>query len=143
MAFLLERLRRSYDYHRLASDPIQDEEKVAAPSRVCSRRRSIWSAVIVLSLGVLGLVLRSSMGYPSSRLNSAGQCQQPAIRREWRSFSDTEKQAYIDAVQCLRQSPSQLGLNHSLYDDFPWVHSQVGGYCQYIPAIPKLIPNLT
>ncbi|KAM0795551.1 hypothetical protein BDR22DRAFT_883005 [Usnea florida] len=48
------------------------------------------------------------------------------IRREWRDLSDTEKGDYIQAVQCLRSSPSRLGLNQTLYDDFPYVHSRNG-----------------
>ena len=53
-------------------------------------------------------------------------CRYPTIRHEWRSLSREEKSAYLDAVKCLRTLPSRLGLNHTLYDDFPYFHSQTG-----------------
>ena len=56
-------------------------------------------------------------------------CPDPSSRREWRSLSRSEKHHYIEAIQCLRTAPSRLGLNQTLYDDFPWVHSRVGQYC--------------
>ena len=57
-------------------------------------------------------------------------CTDPVIRREWRDLSDVEKGDYIAAVQCLRNSPSRLGLNQTLYDDFPYVHSRNGEACE-------------
>ncbi|KAL2217410.1 hypothetical protein M432DRAFT_516476, partial [Thermoascus aurantiacus ATCC 26904] len=53
-------------------------------------------------------------------------CKTPYTRREWRSLSREEKKEYIEAVQCLRRLPSRLGLNQSLYHDFPYVHSRTG-----------------
>lgn len=41
-------------------------------------------------------------------------CVDPAVRHEWRSLSNKEKKAYIDAVQCLMKKPSRLGLDGSL-----------------------------
>ena len=58
-------------------------------------------------------------------------CNRPPYRREWRSLSHQEKHTYIQAVQCLKQIPSRLGQNQSLYDDFPYVHFRVGGYCTF------------
>lgn len=57
-------------------------------------------------------------------------CTDPVVRREWRGLSDAERRDYIEAVQCLRSSPSRLGLNQSLYDDFPYVHSRNGENCE-------------
>lgn len=57
-------------------------------------------------------------------------CTDPVIRREWRDLSNAERKDYIEAVQCLRSSPSRLGLNQSLYDDFPYVHSRNGEACE-------------
>lgn len=62
-------------------------------------------------------------------------CSSPTIRREWRSLSWVEKLNYIEAVQCLRGLPSRLGLNHSLYADFPYVHENVGNYCEKISLV--------
>ncbi|KAF2161255.1 hypothetical protein M409DRAFT_59258 [Zasmidium cellare ATCC 36951] len=53
-------------------------------------------------------------------------CSNPSIRREWRTLSNPEKLAYIDAVKCLHQSPSRLRQNASSLDDFPWTHQHVG-----------------
>ena len=61
-------------------------------------------------------------------------CESVSTRREWRSLSTVEKKEYIDGVQCLRDTPSMLGLNQSLYDDFPWVHSRIGESCVLLPT---------
>lgn len=57
-------------------------------------------------------------------------CRNIVIRQEWRSLSKNEKEEYIQAVQCLQYQPSRLGLNQSLYHDFPYVHINVGNYCK-------------
>ena len=56
-------------------------------------------------------------------------CKDPPTRREWRSLSKIEKSNYIAAVQCLRDSHSKIGVEQTMYDDFPWVHSRFGEYC--------------
>ncbi|MCJ1446931.1 MAG: hypothetical protein MMC23_007439, partial [Stictis urceolatum] len=48
------------------------------------------------------------------------------VRHEWRNLDREAKRSYIAAVNCLRHRPSRLGLNQSLYDDFPFVHSRIG-----------------
>ncbi|KAF7864306.1 uncharacterized protein EAF02_010274 [Botrytis sinoallii] len=55
-------------------------------------------------------------------------CDNPIVRREWRSLSRNEKHEYFEAVNCLRSKPSMLGTNHSLYDDFGYSHIQIGNY---------------
>jgi hypothetical protein len=55
-------------------------------------------------------------------------CTSPDLRKEWRTLSLDQKHAYIHAVKCAKTKPSRLGLNHSAYDDFPWVHSRVGAF---------------
>ena len=62
-----------------------------------------------------------TIGYSNS-------CRDPVLRREWRSLNDSEKRDYIRSVKCLKTLPSQLYLNQTLYDDFPWVHKQFGEY---------------
>lgn len=66
-----------------------------------------------------------------SQSNPLASCVQPSIRREWRTLSRSDQSQYIAAIQCLRNTPSQLGLNQTLYDDFPWTHSRIGNYCTY------------
>lgn len=51
-------------------------------------------------------------------------CENPVVRHEWRSLSKKEKGAYLQAVLCLRTIPSRLGLNQTLYDDFPYLHTR-------------------
>ena len=56
-------------------------------------------------------------------------CAKPEYRQEWRALSEEQKQDYISAVLCLKVTPSRLGMNQSLWEDFAWVHAMVGGYC--------------
>ena len=62
-----------------------------------------------------------------------------ARRREWRTLSSPEQQAYISAVLCLRTQPSVLahGSSKTAYDDFPWIHSRVGYFTHHsAPFLP-------
>ena len=100
------------------------------------RRRSIIIFIFCvfvlcfpLSVAVRCLIERSNNIHGSTAVYSSPACPNPPTRREWRSLSRDEKQDYLLAVQCLRETPSRLGLNQSLYDDFPYVHIRVGGYC--------------
>jgi len=54
-------------------------------------------------------------------------CANLRVRKEWRSLSREEKHDYIDALKCLHETPSALGLNQSRYHDFAWIHYHVGG----------------
>ena len=81
--------------------------------------------LIATSIGRNGLLTRSSLYFSRSRLS----CEYPPTRREWRSLSTKEKQDYIKAVQCLKTMPSLIGMDQSLYNDFPWVHMMIGDYC--------------
>ncbi len=62
--------------------------------------------------------------------NQTNSCLRPAVRREWRTLSIKERKNYVDAIQCLWKHPSRLGLDHSLYEDFPWFHSRAGNFCK-------------
>ena len=71
----------------------------------------------------------SVAGHPASDGHQKGRaCVDPSTRREWRSLDNEEKLHYIESVQCLRQTPSRLGANLSLYDDFPRVHNMHQAY---------------
>lgn len=61
---------------------------------------------------------------PSSR------CINPPARQEWRSLSQSEKNNYISAVLCLKTKPSRVRSGGTLYDDFPFQHKLIGGYCK-------------
>ena len=57
-------------------------------------------------------------------------CKDSKLRQEWRTLDRSEQAEYIAAVNCLRDSPSSLGLDQTLYHDFPLIHSQVGNYSE-------------
>ncbi|CAD6442792.1 2d33d938-1230-4a59-9b30-9b90f88d4d87 [Sclerotinia trifoliorum] len=71
---------------------------------------------------------------PGIVIEKSPSCKNPIVRREWRTLSVTEKHTYLKAVQCLWEQPSRIGLNHSLYEDFPWVHSRMGNFSHNTPA---------
>ena len=104
-----------------------DTEKSLTPHQKPARKYSstvIYTAVACLAFGfALGLLIRQTSRTSASPRPS---CENPAIRHEWRSLSKREKGAYLQAVQCLRTTPSRLGLNQTLYDDFPYLHTRTG-----------------
>lgn len=55
-------------------------------------------------------------------------CKNPSLRQEWRTLSIPQRQDYISAVQCLQSRPSRFGLNHTLHDEFTWVHRSLGNF---------------
>ncbi len=81
------------------------------------------------------IAIDTSLGFTAESV-----CNRPRYRREWRSLSHQEKHRYIQAVQCLKQIPSRLGQNQSLYDDFPYVHFRVGGYCTFFAILDCSYP---
>jgi tyrosinase len=56
---------------------------------------------------------------------AVSKCEIPTKRVEWRELDDAARQQYTDAVLCLSTKPSRLGLNTTLYDDFPYVHAHL------------------
>ncbi|KAF4503247.1 Tyrosinase [Fusarium agapanthi] len=54
---------------------------------------------------------------------AVSECENPTKRVEWRELDDAARQQYTDAVVCLTAKLSRLGLNTTLYDDFPPVHT--------------------
>ena len=112
----------------LSSEPGGDDiekEKSSTPYQKARSRYSpsiICTAVVFLAIGLAsGLLLRqTSRTWVSSRAS----CENPVVRHEWRSLSKEEKIAYLQAVRCLRTIPSRLGLNQTLYDDFPYLHTR-------------------
>lgn len=57
-------------------------------------------------------------------------CRHPRIRREWRTYSKTERQAYVDAAVCLTRTQSPTDARVSIHDDFSYLHSRIGNYCK-------------
>jgi tyrosinase len=63
-------------------------------------------------------------------------CSNPRVRQEWDSYSDSDRQAFVDAIRCLQNRPSsgQFKQSKTRYEDLvalhqtltPNVHSQDG-----------------
>ncbi|KAJ4309343.1 hypothetical protein N0V94_008979 [Neodidymelliopsis sp. IMI 364377] len=51
-------------------------------------------------------------------------CSNPRIRREWDSYSNSDRQAYVDAIKCLQNRPAsgQFGASRSRYEDLVALH---------------------
>ncbi|KAI9376528.1 hypothetical protein BJX61DRAFT_538767 [Aspergillus egyptiacus] len=64
-------------------------------------------------------------------------CANPVTRVEWRELDPDVQQSYLDAVLCLKSKPSRIGLETSLYDDFPYVHHK---HNQIIHNIAAFLP---
>lgn len=107
------------------------------------RRKRSYLIVILCALGLFSLLVIFAHNaavekalffkiVPAEQGRPQESCIEPSIRREWRSLSESDQLRYIAAVQCLRDKPSQLGLNQTLYDDFPWTHSRIGNYCRWL-----------
>ena len=97
-------------------------------SRTLRLKFALLLAVLCVVLGFGGGILIKRKIATNSLAPTV--CTDPVVRREWRGLSEAERGDYIEAVQCLRSSPSRLGLNQSLYDDFPYVHSRNGESCE-------------
>ncbi|KAK1854057.1 hypothetical protein CCHR01_03250 [Colletotrichum chrysophilum] len=64
-------------------------------------------------------------------------CSNPSTRVEWRDFSDDQKSSYMEAVKCLKDTPSRLSSDSgsaSLYDDFANVHRQLDSETHFVSS---------
>ncbi|KAI1662918.1 Di-copper centre-containing protein [Daldinia decipiens] len=61
-------------------------------------------------------------------------CENPTVRKEWRSLSADERDSYISAVHCLAKQPSKLGLSTTQYDDFPFVHNALNNDIHFVAS---------
>jgi hypothetical protein len=110
-------------------DPESCDEK--RDKRTCMRH--IIYASIALSILTLGFFSRATVvrgqkyddiQATEPSIADVTTCLSAPTRREWRDLSLIERGNYIDAVLCLKTRPSRLGMSHSLYDDFPYIHNQ-------------------
>lgn len=109
--------------------PIPDEEcSYDDPPKFRKSRHRSFFIIFGLTL-VLVLISAYTYGYVYGHYPiKTTTCLNPTTRREWRTLTIPQRHAYITAVQCLKTHPSRIGENHTLYDDFPWIHSRVGAY---------------
>ncbi|KAF2121024.1 hypothetical protein BDV96DRAFT_641662 [Lophiotrema nucula] len=109
-------------YKALPYDELPESAKTSSrAAKILSRiyHYTIGAYLVVTSLALLFIVLHSLfiVSLPSEK------CQRPMFRREWRTFDDQEKKNYIEAVQCLKDIPSKIGTNYSIFEDFPYAHA--------------------
>ena len=123
----------------LEADPLiypEDEDEVNKDELKTSQKRPrynllvLWTALSCLTVGIACAVAFSVLVRHDPKAHSA--CVNPPYRREWRTLSEEQQQDYLTAVLCLKDTPSRLGMNQSLWDDFPWVHALIGGYCAWL-----------
>jgi hypothetical protein len=58
-------------------------------------------------------------------------CSNPVKRVDFLTLNDAARKQYTNAVECLATKPSMIGLNATLYDDFAYVHAQLGSTGMY------------
>ena len=77
--------------------------------------------ILVFWLGLLS-ILPVALSAPVT--GSSKGCTNPAIRREWRTLSQDQRDNFHSAVKCLQDKPSALNVVESktLFDDFSYVH---------------------
>jgi len=136
--------RSTHAYHPIANSESDDEldskPSLQAPLTQGRKRvlRLAWLLCVLTIFLVTGSIYSTLLViHRKTSISAQDQslsCQNPTVRREWRTLSTAERHDYLAAVQCLQENPSRLGLNHTLYDDFPWVHSRMGNFSHYTPA---------
>lgn len=104
------------------------------PTRVQHRKSTSVRCGHVVSAILLFISLCFILISGTTFVNQIQSCKEPVQRREWRTLSTAEQHDYIAAVQCLGTHGSRMGLNHSIYDDFVWVHSRLGNFSHNTPA---------
>lgn len=115
---------------------VEQRENMAflqSEKRQCSYAQGLMIILVfLLSVLAFGIFHRNNLSYTEPLVESIHKspvsCLKPAIRKEWRTLSRPEQERYLSAVHCLRARPSMIGLDHSLYDDFPWIHCRNGNY---------------
>lgn len=113
---------RSKD-NSITKEPLLEKE-VTSHSLPSIRK---WYAL----LGIAIVLLLGNWVFCKTSTSSSGKsCREPAIRREWRALSSSERLEYIRAVKCLSSIPSTI-YNGTLHDEFAYLHHETGGYCMY------------
>ena len=109
------------------------EAKAEVEVLSCSHQEVHRRVPLCITLATLCLTLGFSFGalltgFPYNPVIPQAGCKNLTVRHEWRSLSKDQKSEYLRAVQCLRTFPSRLGLglNQTIYDDFPYVYTRVG-----------------
>ncbi|CDU24369.1 uncharacterized protein SPSC_03740 [Sporisorium scitamineum] len=91
-------------------------------------------AVLVARYTAALPVAASQVDTLAPRASSA--CKSLAQRVNWNTLTTAQKNAYFDAVKCLKTKPSQTGFEASknLFDDFPSIHIQQNHHIHSVAA---------
>ncbi|KAF4615860.1 hypothetical protein G7Y89_g15255 [Cudoniella acicularis] len=126
------------------SDSESDYSKPASAT-THNRTRYIRNTLIICATSILLVVTTlytihyafPERNPPSTNISGQPQptkCRDPVVRQEWRTLSIQQRRNYISAVQCLQNHPSNIGLNHTLHDEFTWIHSRLGNFTHTTPT---------
>lgn len=122
------------DYDRSREEINKDEEPAWRSKRsyLAYLQRPILIPLLVLIISALSVtVVFLSVATPKG-------CRHLQIRREWRTYSKAERQAYVDAAVCLTRTQSPTDSRVSIHDDFSYLHSRIGNYCKSTYIIPSI-----
>ncbi|KAK8074995.1 tyrosinase [Apiospora hydei] len=57
------------------------------------------------------------------KINAVSGCSSnPNIRFEWREYSDSDRHALVDSIQCLRSRPARIAGSNNRFEDFAVIH---------------------
>ena len=88
---------------------------------------ALYAVLVIISL----ITVTISLVHLLSRATIFPSCEKPAIRREWRSLTRSEKQDFTQAAICLASIPSTWQPNGTIYDDFAILHGGIGSWCAF------------
>jgi hypothetical protein len=133
---MFQKFQNVPSYHKidLVEPSNHDERKQPHPatSKKSWRYASLSIALLLCLTAGWTIGVRMQHTVSSSKMRKPhGRCESSYVRREWRSLSTSEKADYIQAVKCLVLKPSKARSKGSLYDDYPYTHARVGGYCKF------------
>ncbi|KAF8704782.1 Common central domain of tyrosinase, partial [Rhizoctonia solani] len=66
------------------------------------------------------------------------ECTNPAIRREWNTLPQSQRDAFHNAVKCLQTKPSRIesgGVSKTLFDDYTYIHLQLEPLVHRVAAL--------
>lgn len=128
----------SSNYYTSQNNPQSSQQKI-------SRTQHKILLILLFAISLLGLssvfILISRASLWASIKNSSTKsahnhaCTQPEIRHEWRALSSSEKEDFIQAVNCLSTVPTTWRTNGTLYDDYAFLHGGIGSWCLYSPYL--------
>lgn len=112
------------DYDRSGEEINKDDEPAWRNKRSfleCLQRPILIPLLLLIISALAVTVVVLSVATPKG-------CRYPRIRREWRTYSKIERQAYVDAAVCLTRTQSPTDSRVSIHDDFSYLHSRIGNY---------------